>query len=137
MTVGQAVPGMRAEQGVSVPAPPADEEICDVVTLTCRDTGIAGIIAVSTAMAEHGPRVKWFPERPSRDGPCLIVPIGAEPTVIVQGLPAAQANRAAAAVRGWVQANEVALLSLWRDGVTWTRDEVNAVFDSLTKSDLG
>ena len=137
MTAGPSAPGMREEQAAFAPVPILDEEMFDVVNLTRRDTGIAGIIFVSTAMGQHGPRVKWFPERASRDGPCLIVTIGADPKVMVQGLPAAQANSAAAALRAWVQANEAALLRFWHDGLTWTRDEVNAFFDSLAKADQG
>lgn len=135
MSTDHAVPGLREEQAILPPAGLADEEMFDVVNLTRRDTGIAGIIFVSTAMGQHGPRVKWFPERASRDGPCVIVTIGANPSVFIQGLPAAQAGRAAVAVRTWVQANEAALIRFWREGLTWTRDEVNAFFDALKKVD--
>lgn len=135
MSTGSAVPGLREEQAVLDAAALRDEEMFDVVNLTPRDTGVSGIIFVSTAMGQHGPRVKWFPERASRDGPCVIVTIGADPSIIVQGLPAAQAGRAAAAVRAWVQANELPLLRFWREGLTWTREEVNFFFDSLTKID--
>ena len=88
-------------------------------------------------MGERGPRVTCFPERASRDGPCLVVTIGAALYVIVQGLPAGQASGAALAIRGWVPAKEAALHRFWRDGVTWTRGEANASFDGLTKSDPG
>ena len=56
-----------------VPAATLDDEIFEMVNLPRKDTGVDGIVYVSTAQGPHGPRVKWYPDRPGRDAPCLTV----------------------------------------------------------------
>jgi hypothetical protein len=124
-----------SELAIKVEHAPLDpnEEMFDVVNLTAAESGVVGTLFVSTMQGAHGPRVKWFPERASRDGACLIVTLEDTPRVINQGLPAIEARRAERAVLSWVALNRTALLSFWNDGVTWTRTEVNAFFDGLQK----
>jgi hypothetical protein len=122
--------GPRGTAPVEADAP---EELVEMANLPRRDTGVEGIIYISTAQGSHGPRVKWFPDRPSRDAPCLTVTLEAEPRAINHGLPSRQAQAAEAQVKEWVALNRDALLEFWQHGVSWTRDEVNAFIDGLAK----
>jgi len=109
------------------------DELFDMVNLPRKDTGVAGVIYISTAQGQHGPRIKWFPERPSREAPCLTVTLEAEPRVINHGLPDRVVASAMPAVRSWAVANLGALLRFWSEGLSWTRDEVDAFVGGLNK----
>lgn len=109
------------------------DELFDMVNLPRKDTGVEGTIYISTAQGQHGPRIKWFPQRPSREAPCLTVTLDAEPRVLNHGLQARVAAAATPIVRSWVEANREALLRFWNDGLSWTRDEVDAFVDGLNK----
>lgn len=111
--------------------PDHGDELYDVVNLPRSDTGVDGIIYVSTAQGAHGPRVKWFPQRPGRDVPCLVVTPEEPPRLLNQGLPAALARRMEPMLLAWAERNRAALLSFWTDGLSWTRDEVNSFVDGL------
>jgi hypothetical protein len=113
--------------------PALDDEIFEMVNLPRKDTGVDGIIHVSTAQGPHGPRVKWYPDRPGRDAPCLTVTLEASPRVINHGLPNRQAEGVAPQVLAWVELNRPALVTFWQDGIAWTRDEVSAFIDDLAK----
>ncbi len=110
-----------------------DDEMFDVVNLTREDTGVEGTISISTAQGQHGPRIKWFPDKPSRDGPCLILSLGGPRRAVVHGLGARQARRGEAASRGWVALNEPALLEFWNNGVLWSRAELERFLNLLVK----
>lgn len=110
-----------------------DDEMFDVVNLTHQDTGVTGTIFISTAQGKHGPRIKWFPDKPSRDGPCLILTLGGSRGVVAHGLGPRQARRGEAASRDWVALNEPALLDFWNNGVLWSRAELERFLNSLVK----
>jgi hypothetical protein len=38
----------------------ASEDVVEMANLTTAQTGVPGTIFISTAMGEHGPRVKYF-----------------------------------------------------------------------------
>ena len=109
------------------------DEVFAVVNLPREDTGVAGVITVSTAQGQHGPRIKWYPGRPGREAPCLTVTLEAPPRVLNHGLSAREAAEAEGQVRAWAMANREALLRFWSDGLSWTRAEVNAFVDGLAK----
>ena len=110
-----------------------DDTLFDMVNLPAADTGVTGVVYVSTAQGSHGPRVKWFPGRPGRDLPSLSVTIDVIPRVINHGLPEREARQAGEAVSAWVVLNRTSLISFWNDGLGWTRTEVNAFFEGLAK----
>lgn len=112
---------------------PSRDEMVEVVNLSGRDTGAEGTIFISTRMAAHGPRIKWFPLRPERDAPCLVVTLEDPPRAINLGLAQPVARRGEAQALAWASANRVALLDYWENGVSWTRDEVSAFIDGLRK----
>lgn len=132
MTPGETPRGLAEEQAALLAAD-LDEEMFDVVNLPRQDTGLAGVVFVSTVQGSHGPRVKWYPGRPGRDAPCLNVTIEAMPRVISLGLPDRDARAAGSEVARWVSTNREALLRFRRDGLSWTRDEVDAFVEGLAK----
>jgi len=105
----------------------------DMVNLPRQDTGVDGIIYISTVQGQHGPRIKWYAERPARDAPCLSITLEGEPLLVNHGLPARQVRAMEPVLRAWVGKNRVALLDFWSNGISWTRDEVNAFLDGLAK----
>lgn len=112
-----------------------DDDMSDMVNLPREDTGLDGIIYVSTAHGAHAPRVKWYPGRPDRDGACLSVTLDTPQRVINHGLPLRVARQAEPAIVGWVEGNRAALLGFWHHGLSWTRQEVNAFVAGLARSD--
>ncbi len=117
----------------AAPADPDLDDLFEMANLPESDTGIAGFVYVSTAAASHGPRVKWYAGRPQRDAPCLSVTIGDPPEARNLGLPPALAGRMAPIVARWVTLNRDGLLRFWHDGTSWTRQEVSAHLDGLSK----
>lgn len=111
---------------------PSEEEF-DFVNLTTKDTGIDGTVFIWTAIGKHGPRVKWFPGRPTREGPCLVITIGGEGRTVAHGLGPSNARQCEAAVRRWIELNQRELLDFWHNGLLWTRDEVAAFAERLHK----
>jgi hypothetical protein len=91
------------------------------------------VISISTAQGGHGPRVKWYPGRPSANGPCLSVTIGPEPKVFNHRLPPPAFASGSEAARRWVVLNQAALLDFWGNGNTWLDDEVAAFKAALKK----
>jgi hypothetical protein len=125
-------PGMQEEQagfGQWV----ADDEMFDMTNLSSRRTGLEGIVYTSTAQGQHGPRIKWYPGRPGRDAPCLVVTLEFPARAINQGLAARDVRRMRAALLAWVELNRDALLSYWNDGLGWTEEEHDAFRDSLRR----
>jgi hypothetical protein len=109
-------------------------ELFEMANLTQAETGVAGIIYVSTQQGRHAARVKWYPSRPtSRLDDCLSVTVADDPKIFNHGLPKFVESGIADTLRQWVRLNQTDLLDFWRDGWTWTRAEVSAFFDRLKK----
>lgn len=109
------------------------DDLFEMANLPESDTGIEGIVFISTAMAAHGPRVKWYPDRPRRDAPCLVVTIAESPELRNFGVAPPVARIAGPLVARWVVLNREALLRFWHEGTAWTRQEVAAHLDGLRK----
>ena len=109
-----------------------DDDLMDFMNLTSRQTGIDGIVFLSTILGQHGPRVKYF-VKAGRHQPSFSVSIAVEPHVLASSLPDRVVNRVAPAVIEWVRLNREALLKFWNEGESWTLDEVNAFANRLKK----
>jgi hypothetical protein len=96
-----------------------EEDLFEMVNLRELETGVAGVLFVSTAVGAHGPRVKFF-LKAGRDQPSFSVSIGPEPRVLANSLPERELRRAAPDVIAWVKLNHQALLRFWNhtDGMT-------------------
>jgi hypothetical protein len=110
----------------AVPLATLNDEIglFEMANLSSAQTGMDGVIYISTAQAGHGPRVKWYPGRPRDGAPCLIVTIEASPAVMNKNLRQTEADTAAGRVQAWVALNREALLAFWTEGNTWLDEEV-------------
>jgi hypothetical protein len=110
----------------------AGEELVEMANLTSAQTGITGTIFISTAMGQHGPRVKYF-VRPGRTEPSFWVSIADAPAVVANSLPPRSVRQMAPQVIDWVLLNKDALLDFWRQGDTWSQPEVNEFIQKLQR----
>ena len=110
----------------------AHEDTVEMANLTSAQTGISGTIFISTAMGQHGPRVKYF-ERPGRTQPSFSVSIGDAPAVVANSLPARTVRQMAPRVIEWVLQNADGLRDFWDHGDTWTQPEVNDFIQNLRR----
>jgi hypothetical protein len=113
-----------------------DDDIVEMTNLTEDETGIKGIIFISTVLGTHGPRVKYF-LKAGGDQPSFSVSISADPRVVASNLPDHVVRRAAPHVIEWVKLNREALSKFWNEGTRWTRKEVDRFLDSLHKLPKG
>lgn len=109
-----------------------EEDIFEMANLGPDQTGVAGVIMISTAMGSHGPRVKYF-TKTGRNQPSFSVAIASEPRVVANSLPEHELNRAAPAVMAWVRLNHEALARFWWDGQDWMNPEVQEFIGRLQK----
>lgn len=108
----------------------ADDVLVEMANLTSAQTGVSGIIFISTMMGQHGPHVKYYLQ-PGRTQPSFSVTISDTPIVAANSLPARVVRRMSPRVIAWVSRNKDALLDFWHHGDTWTQPEVNAFIQKL------
>ena len=110
----------------------AAEEVAEMANLTSAQTGITGTIFISTAMGQHGPRVKYFLQ-PGRTQPSFSVSVADPPIVVTNSLPARTVRQMSPQVIDWVSLNKDALLDFWHHGDTWGQPEVNDFIQQLQR----
>lgn len=108
------------------------DDVAEMTNLREDDTGIPGIVFISTAMGSHGPRVKYF-LRAGRNEPSFSVSIGEEPRVLANSLSSVDLRRASPRVIEWVRLNREALLRFWNEGDRYSIHEVVAFVGALKK----
>ncbi|HEU0215789.1 MAG TPA: hypothetical protein VFQ90_03955 [Stellaceae bacterium] len=129
---------MSAELALRLPADAlladelASEEMVEMANLTSAQTGVAGTIFISTAMGQHGPRVKYF-EHAGRMQPSFSVSIAEPPTVVANSLPVRTLRQMAPQVIEWVLRNKDELLDFWNHGDAWSQPEVNDFIQRLRR----
>jgi len=127
---------MTLEEAAQVPADVllaeelAREEMVEMANLTSAQTGVSGTIFISTAMGQHGPRVKYFVQ-PGRTQPSFSVSITDPPAVVANSLPVRTVRQIAPQVIQWVTQNRAALLDFWNISDTWTQPELNDFIQKL------
>ncbi len=109
-----------------------DEDIFDMANLVEAQTGIPGIVTITTVMGKHGPRVKYL-LKAGRHQPSFSVTIGAAPRIVANSLDERDMRRMAEKVMAWVALNHEALTAFWWDGADWTAPDVNAFIAALKK----
>lgn len=62
-----------------------DEDIFDMANLVESQTGVPGIITITTVMGKHGPRVRYF-LKPGRHQPSFSVAVATTPRVVANTL---------------------------------------------------
>ena len=108
-------------------------DLIEMANVSTKDTGIEGVISITTVQGSHGARVKWCPGRPGRDTPSLSVTVAQTAQVVSHNRPARVVAAAGTQVVVWVSLNRPAVLEFWNNGESWTRDDVNAFIDGLQK----
>lgn len=109
-----------------------DDDVVEMTNLQEDDTGIPGVIFISTAMGSHGPRVKYF-VKAGRNQPSFSVSISEDPKILANSLPQRDVNRASVSVIEWVRLNRAALLRFWNEGDSYSIHEVMELVRSLEK----
>jgi 1-acyl-sn-glycerol-3-phosphate acyltransferase len=109
-----------------------NDEVHDMANLSEARTGVPGVIWISTQVARHGPRVKYF-EKPGKGQPSFSVSIEEGPKVVAGDLPEPVIKRMSPEVAEWVRLNRDALLAFWNEGDTWMKEEVDAMIDGLVR----
>jgi hypothetical protein len=109
-----------------------EEDVFDMANLGEAQTGVPGVILISTAMGAHGPRVKYY-LKAGRHQPSFSVAVSPEPRVVANSLPERDLARMAAPVIAWVAANHEALARFWWDGPDWMNDQVQNFIAALKK----
>lgn len=109
-----------------------DEDIFDMANLVEAQTGIPGIVTITTVMGKHGPRVKYL-LKPGRHQPSFSVAVAATPRVLANSLDERDLRRMADKVVAWVALNHEALAAFWWDGADWTAPDVQAFVAGLKK----
>jgi hypothetical protein len=109
-----------------------DDDLMDMANLTSKQTGIEGIVFISTEMGRHGPRVKYF-LKPGKGQRSFSVIIGNRPALAATSLDDRVTNKMAPTVIEWVKLNRAMLLDFWNKGNDWTVDEVAGFIARLKK----
>jgi hypothetical protein len=109
-----------------------DDDVVEMTNLQEDDTGIPGVIFISTAMGSHGPRVKYF-VKAGRSQPSFSVSISDTPRILANGLPQRDLDRASGSVIEWVKLNREMLLRFWNDGDSYSIHQVVDLVKSLKK----
>ena len=110
----------------------AGDDAVEMANLTSDQTGVPGVIFISTAMGPHGPRVKYFVQ-PGRTQPSFSVSIAEPPAVVANSLPQRTLRQMSPLILEWVSRNREDLLDFWRNGDTWMQPEVNAFIQRLRR----
>jgi hypothetical protein len=109
-----------------------DEELFEMANLEPEKTGVDGFVYVSTAVARHGPRVKYF-RKLGKGQPSFSVSIAEEPAVLVTSLGQSDTDRYSPQVIDFVRRNRERLVDFWDNGTEWPSDKVHAFLNSFEK----
>ena len=91
-----------------------DDSIIEMANLDKSQTGIDGVIWISTTMTGHAPRVRYF-VRPGRTQPSFSVTIADQPRPVANSLSPRVLNQMSPLITQWVALNKDAL---WTSGTT-------------------
>ena len=109
-----------------------EEDVVEMANLGQDQTGVPGVIFISTAMGAHGPRVKYY----LKTGPgqtSFSVAVAPEPRVLASSMEDHDLSRMAPKVLAWVRLNHEALASFWWEGKHWMDAEVASFKARLKK----
>lgn len=108
-----------------------DPVLVEMANLRERETGVSGIIYISTSQGSHGPRVKYYPGG-VRGGPMISVTVTENPKLkVVSKMKRSEAVQYTKKISQWITINRDALLDFWQNGVDYDRDAMNAFYDRI------
>jgi hypothetical protein len=131
---------MKTEEIAGLPADPPladelsnDDGIIEMANLDKSQTGIDGVIWISTMITGHAPTVKYF-ARPGRTQPSFSVTVADHPRVVANSLPPRVVNQMSPLVVQWETLNKDALLDFWHHGDTWTASQLIQFLQSFQRA---
>ena len=92
-----------------------EEDLVEMAYLPPDWTGVLAHIFISTALGQHGPRIKVY-VRKGRHQPSASISIGPEPRLLASSLAERDLKRIAPGALEWVTLNHEALTKFWFDG---------------------
>lgn len=93
----------------------AEDDLVEMAYLPSEWTGVLAHIFISTALGQHGPRVKLYLKK-GRHQPSASISIGPNPRVLASSLDERDLNRIAPQAIAWVALNHEALTTFWFEG---------------------
>lgn len=109
-----------------------DDIIVEMANLTKNQTGINGIVFISTSMGNHGPRIKYFITA-GKNQKSFSMTISEHPKIVANSLPANVVAKVENQLKEWISKNCVSLMLFWQEGDTWTDEQVSNFKASLIK----
>jgi len=109
MPKGQRVRQVRAAEPTLAEELAGDDNVVEMTNLQEEDTGIPGVIFISSAMGSHGPRVKYF-VKAGRSQPSFSVSISDAPWILANSLPQRDLSRTSGSVTEWEPGSAAAVL---------------------------
>jgi hypothetical protein len=109
-----------------------EDGVCEMANLPPDWTGVLATIFISTAMGQHGPRVKLY-LKPGRNQPSASISIGPQPRILASSLDERDLNRTAPKALEWVALNHEALTRFWFEGETMLIGDVSEFARSLRR----
>ena len=92
-----------------------DEDVFEMANLPPDWTGVLATIFISTALGQHGPRVKLY-LKTGRTQPSASISIGPDPRILASSLDDRDLKRIAPKALEWVALNHEALTTFWFEG---------------------
>ncbi|MFT4954958.1 MAG: hypothetical protein ACI8U3_001340 [Brevundimonas sp.] len=109
-----------------------EEDIFEMANLPPDWTGVLATIFISTALGQHGPRVKLY-LKPGRHQPSASISIGPNPRILASSLDERDLKRIAPKALEWVTLNHEALTTFWFEGESLAIADVADFARSLKK----
>ncbi|MFN9250376.1 MAG: hypothetical protein ACK58O_04710, partial [Brevundimonas sp.] len=109
-----------------------EEDLVEMAYLPPDWTGVLAHIFISTALGQHGPRVKVYLKK-GRHQPSASISIGPNPRVLASSLDERDLNAIAPQALAWVALNHEALTTFWFEGESLDIAEVAEFGRSLKK----
>ena len=110
----------------------SDEDAPEMANLPPDWTGVLATLFISTAMGQHGPRVKIY-MKTGRGQPSASISIGPNPRVLASSLDDRDLAHVAPKAIEWVALNHEALTTFWFEGESWMDDQVTAFKQGLKR----
>ncbi len=107
-----------------------EDDPVEVTNLTEEDSGVPGVVYLSTRQGRHGRRVPWYPPRGGARGPLLTITLEDPPRILNHGVPPRDASGVVAAAE-WAAQNREAPPKPWFEGTSLNRREMDAFLDGL------
>ena len=97
-----------------------------------KDTGIPGCIYISSEEGQHGGRIKYYLNKPSRKYPCIIYNIYTL-KLVKDKLKDEVDAKTRKQILKWIELNQSELIRFWETGYDWNNEEKRNFEDNLKK----